>query len=246
MNSTLLPRTLCLGVTLFQLTSTISLASPPASAAPHRAGPAGSHSAPSGAGHGAAPSFGNHAAPLHGGSSGGYRPTPYHPSHFGPDDHSTNYRPTDSRSSTQRGQFQQTSTKYHSDYSGHSASGHDATISSHAVAGVRNGRISDHRFYSEVRSYHDLHSTVVLNRVYALHPRYYHGHWAGGWYHGYWYGFWAGMPWAWYQGNYGFWLTVAAASVFVAETSPGVCSYWNGYAWVPYWNPPYTPYYCPY
>jgi hypothetical protein len=117
----------------------------------------------------------------------------------------------------------------------------------HPVLGLRSGRIADPVFYRSVTVYHNAQYQIRLNPYYALHPAFYpHGYWGAGWYHGYWHGYWAHEPWLWYNGAYGFWLSLAGTEVFVREVAPGVCSYWNGAGWVPWWNPPYTPYYCPY
>jgi hypothetical protein len=119
-------------------------------------------------------------------------------------------------------------------------SGPNARVGHHpapAVEGIVNGRIADPKFYSEVSAYHQTHYGTAVNPAYALHPSEHHG---------YWHQYWANQPWIRYNGHYGFWLALGATAVFVAETSPGICAYWNGYAWVPYWNPPHTPYHCPY
>jgi hypothetical protein len=190
-------------------------------------------------------------------ASSSYRPSPYRPSSTnsrrddGDRPNSTNYRPSSTN-------YRQSSTSYRAS----SASDHtgDALDSSHvayggtyrranarSVAGVTNGRIANSGFYRSVTSVHDRDSVVRINTVYAEHAAFFHGaYWGDGWYHGYWHSYWAAQPWAWYNGSYGFWLAAAGVNVFLTETSPGVCSYWNGVAWVPYYNPPYTPYYCPY
>jgi len=241
MNSKLFSRTLGLTLAVANLACTAALANPPG-ATPHASAPAAGHpSGPSG-------SMGHFNPPQHGSGPSGsnYHPTPYqHPPTSHPMDRSTNYRPNDDRTQGSHSpSFHQTPTKYRTNDSDRPSDSH--AVDSHTLHGIINGRIADHRFYSEVSAFHQDRSTIVLNRVYALRPVLYHGYWGGGWYHGYWHAYWAAQPWFWYGGYYGFWLSVAAASVFVAETAPGVCGYWNGYAWVPYWNPPYTPYYCPY
>jgi len=186
------------------------------------------HPAPPGHGY---PTTG-HGTPRPSGSSG-YHPTTFHPS-------STNYHSTPANSHSTPTKYHPSSTNYHST----PAISHPAT--SHSVQGIAHGRIADPHFYSGVSAYHRAHYTASLNKTYALHPHDYHGHYAGGWYHGYWHEYWAAQPWLWFNGYYGFWLDIPPTVVFVAEMAPGVCVYWNGYAWVPYWDPPYTPYYCPY
>jgi hypothetical protein len=88
------------------------------------------------------------------------------------------------------------------------------------------------------------HST--LNEEFAAHPGSDHGYWRNGWYHGYWHDYWDRERWIVWQGHYGFWLTFNGLNAFVYEYTPGVCSYWDGTEWVPWWNPPYTPYRCPF
>ncbi len=102
-----------------------------------------------------------------------------------------------------------------------------------------------------VTSYHSSRYHYGVVARYAMHPSYYGGaHWAyyGGhhWYDGYWYNYWANQDWMWWGGYFGFWLDLDGIDVFVYESSPGVCEYWNGFMWVGWYNPPWTPYYCPY
>jgi hypothetical protein len=185
--------------------------------------------------------------------SSGYHPTTYHPTTYHgtgsgtPANHSTNYHSNSTNVHSDSTNYHSTQSHYHSESTNyHPDSTNYGAPSSHSVHGIAHGHIADPKFYSSVSSYHYAHYHTNVNRVYALHPHDYHGYWKGGWYHGYWYGYWGAQPWLWYQGYYGFWLAAPTTTIFVAETAPGVCSYWNGYAWVPYWNPPYTPYYCPY
>lgn len=112
--------------------------------------------------------------------------------------------------------------------------------------GLRGGRIADHRFYGDIHRYHDEHYRTHFDARFARDPRSYHGYWGGGYYHGYWHGYWENQPWVVYGDHYGFWLNVGGVSTFVTETSPGTCAYWNGEGWVAWYNPPYTPYGCPY
>lgn len=89
-----------------------------------------------------------------------------------------------------------------------------------------------------------------LNDYYARHPNMYPGgSWSysrgSRWYNGYWHHYWGGAHWTWFGGFYGFWFPLNAITVFVYEAAPGVCQYWDGYEWVPYYDPD-TGYYCPY
>ena len=86
----------------------------------------------------------------------------------------------------------------------------------------------------------------TLNDDLAAHPGTDHGYWSNGWYHGYWHEYWNREAWISWHGHYGFWLTFNGLDAFVYEYTPGVCSYWDGTEWVPWWNPPYTPYHCPF
>jgi hypothetical protein len=116
----------------------------------------------------------------------------------------------------------------------------------HRVVGLRAGRIRDARVYRSIRAYHyERYHTVVVTR-YINHPELYHGYWHDGWYDGYWHSYWANEPWTWFNGNYGFWFDNGGVSTFVYEESPGVCSYWNGAGWMPWYDPPLSPYPCPY
>jgi hypothetical protein len=89
----------------------------------------------------------------------------------------------------------------------------------------------------------------AYNPYYARHPNMYPGSWVytGGrrWYNGYWHSYWARENWVWFGGFYGFWFPLNFITVFVYEEGPGVCEYWDGYEWVPYYDPD-TGYYCPY
>ncbi|HXW77533.1 MAG TPA: hypothetical protein VEJ20_08995 [Candidatus Eremiobacteraceae bacterium] len=106
--------------------------------------------------------------------------------------------------------------------------------------------IHDTTVYQDITNYHinEYHTTV--NVYYAGHPGIDHGYWTNGWYHGYWHDYWQNQQWMWWSNHYGFWLDLDGMNVFVYEYSPGVCWYWNGYEWLPWYNPPYTPYQCPY
>lgn len=114
------------------------------------------------------------------------------------------------------------------------------------VIGLRNGRIRDVRVYRAIRAYHIEHYHTQLVTRYVFHPELYHGYWGDGWYHGYWHNYWVNEPWTWYEGNYGFWVNNGGVNTFVYETSPGVCSYWNGSDWVSWYDPPLSPNPCPY
>lgn len=102
-----------------------------------------------------------------------------------------------------------------------------------------------------VTSYHMSRYHVSVNVTYVSSPRsypsahwaYYNGH---RWWDGYWYNYWADQNWIWWNGEYGFWLSYGGINLFVYEYAPGDCNYWNGNAWVPWYDPPYTPYSCPY
>jgi hypothetical protein len=92
---------------------------------------------------------------------------------------------------------------------------------------------------------------MSVNATYARHPSYYGGsRWAsyGGhrWYEGYWHHYWDDQGWVWWGGHYGFWLDYDGIEVFVYEDAPGDCWFWNGYGWSPWYDPPWTPYWCPY
>ena len=119
-------------------------------------------------------------------------------------------------------------------------------LGNRSVAGMRDGRIAAPAFYRGVSSYHAAHYHAAVVDRFARYPRLYNGYWSGGWYHGYWRSYWIAEPWVTFAGYYGFWLAVGGVSTFVYESGPGVCSYWNGVVWVAWYNPPYTPYYCPY
>jgi hypothetical protein len=90
----------------------------------------------------------------------------------------------------------------------------------------------------------------TLNAFYARHPNSYPGGawvYTNGrrWYNGYWHRYWTGAHWTWFRGFYGFWFPLNLLTVFVYEAAPGVCDYWDGYEWIPYYDP-LTGYYCPY
>jgi hypothetical protein len=179
-------------------------------------------------------------------SSTNYHPpsTNYHPS-------STNYHPSSTNYHASSTNYHPSSTNYHASTNHHASSTiyHASKLApahSYVTSGVSHGKITNLKFYRSIEAYHDAQSKIRLNAEYARNPAKFHGYWAGGWYHGYWHQYWAANEWAWYQGGYGFWLPVYGTTVFLQETSPGVCSYWNGFAWVSWWNPPFTPYTCPY
>jgi hypothetical protein len=176
----------------------------------------------------------------------------YHPT-------SSNYHGTDSNYHSTNSTYHAAPAKYNSTNGNSAATSHTKSAiyngenyhqaNSHGVTGIVDGHISrrtDRSFYRDISSYHDARSTVRIRAEYARYPEHYHGYWGGGWYHGYFHEYWAYQPWVWYSGYYGFWLPVGGVNVFVRETEPGVCHYWNGDAWVSWWDPPYTPYYCPY
>ncbi len=152
-------------------------------------------------------------------------------------------------------------TTTHAGLSGGSVTGHyhssvthyTSYRSSHVVRTSYGGtRLRSTGFVHSLSSYHAAHyGGVSVNVSYALHPGGYPGaHWMyyGGhrWYDGYWYNYWGNQPWLWWGGYYGFWIDLDGIQVFVYESSPGECMFWNGYAWTPWYDPPYTPYYCPY
>lgn len=111
---------------------------------------------------------------------------------------------------------------------------------------TRDVTIHDTTVYKDITNYHINQYHTTFNVRYAAHPGSDQGYWANGWYHGYWHDYWINQPWVSWSGHYGFWLSLDGLNLFVYEYSPGVCWYWNGYAWVPWYNPPYTPYECPY
>ena len=88
-----------------------------------------------------------------------------------------------------------------------------------------------------------------VNAYYARNPEAYRGYWAygngGRYYNGYWRNYWGSASWLWWGGHFGFWFPYNGINVFVYETSPDSCQYWDGYEWVPYYDPD-TGYYCPY
>jgi hypothetical protein len=111
---------------------------------------------------------------------------------------------------------------------------------------VPNGSIHGTPYYRGTTHYVNPDS---YNGYYARHPNMYPGSWVytGGrrWYNGYWHSYWGRERWVWFGGFYGFWYPLNFLTVFVYEAAPGVCQYWDGYGWVPYYDPA-TGYYCPY
>jgi hypothetical protein len=178
---------------------------------------------------------GDSSSPEHATGTGSHTPTKFHPATTTYHSASTNYHAAPASGHSTAVKSSVSSTNHRSEL-----------LAPGVTRGIARGKISNPRFYGGITALHDAHSTLRLVRQYALHPALYRGYWAGGWYHGYWHQYWAYQPWAWYNNHYGFWLANNSANVFVVETTPGVCSYWNGFAWVSWWNPPYTPYYCPY
>lgn len=110
----------------------------------------------------------------------------------------------------------------------------------------RNVTIRNTQVYRDINNYHVNQYHTNVNVGYAAHPGSDRGYYANGWYHGYWHDYWAQQNWTSWGGHYGFWLALDGLNVFVYEYSPGVCWYWNGYEWAPWYNPPYTSYDCPY
>jgi hypothetical protein len=111
---------------------------------------------------------------------------------------------------------------------------------------TRNVTINTSQMYRDVTNYHINRYHTTVNVTYAARPGSDRGYWGNGWYHGYWHDYWLNQDWTNWGGHYGFWFNLDGVNVFLYEYSPGVCWYWNGYQWLPWWNPPYTPYYCPY
>jgi hypothetical protein len=106
--------------------------------------------------------------------------------------------------------------------------------------------VHDNTVYRDITNYHiNIYHTTV-NIDYASRPGSDGGYWQNGWYHGYWHDYWSQQPWINWSNHYGFWLDLDGMNVFVYEYSPGVCWYWNGSSWQPWYNPPYTLYECPY
>jgi len=100
-------------------------------------------------------------------------------------------------------------------------------------------------------SYHQSRYHVSINITFAQHPYHYpNAHWSyyngHRWWDGYWHYYWIDQDWMWWNGEYGFWLDYDGIDVFVYEYSPGLCRFWDGYEWAPWYDPPWTPYYCPY
>jgi len=111
---------------------------------------------------------------------------------------------------------------------------------------TRNVTIGNAQISHDITNYHINRYHTTVNTAYAGHPGSDRGYWSSGWYHGYWHDYWQNQDWTNWGGHYGFWLNLDGVNVFAYEYSTGVCWYWNGYQWVPWWNPPYTPYECPY
>jgi len=111
---------------------------------------------------------------------------------------------------------------------------------------TRNVTIRNTQVLRDITNYHINRYHTTANVRFAAHPGSDRGYWSNGWYHGYWHDYWANQNWVSWGGHYGFWLTLDGLNVFVYEYSPGTCWYWNGYQYVPWYNPPYTPYNCPY
>ncbi len=137
----------------------------------------------------------------------------------------------------------------------HSAGGHSTPISHGAVHPPQgqtapiapNQTRSGTSYYRGTTHYS---SGQALNASYARDAASYPGGaWVygngGRWYNGYWHSYWANADWVWFDGFYGFWFPLDGATVFVYESAPGVCEYWDGSEWVPYYDPD-TGYYCPY
>ncbi len=111
---------------------------------------------------------------------------------------------------------------------------------------LEHGRIGDVRVYRALSRYHTARYRTMLDVRYARDPAAFHGYWNDGWYHGYWHEYWDQESWITFQDHYGFWIDLDGVSTFVYESAPGECMYWNGYVWVPWYDPPETPYGCPY
>jgi hypothetical protein len=112
-------------------------------------------------------------------------------------------------------------------------------------------RLRSSSFVLSVSSYHTSRYGAGVDARYASHPSYYGGaQWAssggGRWYNGYWHRYWGNQDWLWWNSHYGFWLDLNGINVFVYESAPGDCQLWNGYAWISWYDPPFTPYGCPY
>lgn len=139
----------------------------------------------------------------------------------------------------------------------HSAGGHTTPLSHGAVPArgsqapqqhiVPNSTYHGAPYYRGTTHYTSSHA---LNASYARNAGSYPGAaWVfsgnGRWYNGYWHNYWANADWVWFNGFYGFWFPLDGVNVFVYEVAPGVCQYWDGNEWVPYYDPD-TGYYCPY
>jgi len=132
----------------------------------------------------------------------------------------------------------------------HPASKPNQPVHEYTPKVTRNVKITSSQTYKDVTSYHINKYHTTVNVTYAGHPGSDHGSWRYSgqvrWYDGYWHDYWTNEQWTNWGGHYGFWLNLDGLNFFVYEYSPGVCWYWNGYEWTPWWNPPFTPYYCPY
>ncbi len=133
----------------------------------------------------------------------------------------------------------------------HPAASPRTAVRNYTPTVTRNVKVGTNpQIYKNITNYHINQYHTTVNVTYAAHPGSDRGIWVnnGGvrWYNGYWHDYWNQESWIDWGGHYGFWLSLDGLNVFVYEYSPGVCWYWNGYEWAPWWNPPYTPYYCPY
>lgn len=117
----------------------------------------------------------------------------------------------------------------------------------HAAVIPANRTVNGTPYYRGTTHYTSSHTP---NATYARNANAYPGAswvYTGGhrWYNGYWHQYWASADWVWYNGFYGFWFPLDGVTVFVYEAAPGVCQYWDGSQWVPYYDPS-TGFYCPY
>jgi len=111
---------------------------------------------------------------------------------------------------------------------------------------TRNVTIRNPQIYRDINNYHINQYHTTVNIGFASRPGSDRGYWGNGWYHGYWHDYWQRQNWTNWGGHYGFWFALDGINVFVYEYSPGVCWYWDGSEYAPWYNPPYTPYDCPY
>jgi hypothetical protein len=132
----------------------------------------------------------------------------------------------------------------------HPAASPHTAVREYTPTTQRNVRVTNRQAYTNVSNYHINKYHTTVNTAYAAHPGSDHGQWVNAdgtrWYNGYWHDYWKNEEWTNWGGHYGFWLNLDGVNDFVYEYSPGVCWYWNGYEWGPWYNPPYTPYECPY